>query len=191
LLEREAALQGRRKEHPGFQSFKTTHRINYRGRWPRDALIQMTLDRTIDAISPFDASPFDAEANLAVCVTQGDRRAIVIYNETRDAEFTPPNEYHVGRFVPRQQVHREPLFTLCRTIWACRDKPVSAKALTYLFPAASAETPGYQPITSLPEHELTQLFALACRGIIELDWGNNPLTELTARCRTLSYLQEL
>lgn len=167
----------------GFQSFKTAGPVRYRGRWPRDALIQMTLDRQIYAIAEYPARDESwGQVNLAVSVRLEGTSELRLFSETLAGNFDPPPGFRAARFVPRKEVQAEPMLTLCRIVWSTRTQPASAAALRFVTDGEPLAD-GFHSLRSRSADELSQLFTLACNGIIELAWGSNPLLDIRARAR--------
>lgn len=165
----------------GFQSFKTAGPVRYRGRWPRDALIQMTLDRQIYSMAEYPARDERwGPVNLAVSVRLEGISELRLFSETLTGNFDPPPGFRVARFVPREEVQAEPMLTLCRIVWSTRTQPASAAALRFVSDGERL-TDGFHSLRSRSPEELSQLFTLACSGIIEIAWGSNPLLDMRAR----------
>ena len=116
---------------PGFQSCKTTRPVFYSGRWPRDALVQATLDPSIRLITPAYLPEAPEDAELALDVTRGATRELHAYCRNSHGPLSAPEGYDCAVAIPRFKVMQPSVLLVARMIWKMRSYPVDAEtALT-------------------------------------------------------------
>lgn len=120
------SLSWRSYGRPGFQSFKTQHPIFYSGRWPRDALVQATLDHSISSIAQADAPEGLDDLELAIEVTRGRVRELRAYCRNSRGDLLAHSGYDAAIAVPRHQVMQPSLVLVARMIWKMRSYSVDA-----------------------------------------------------------------
>jgi len=164
---------------PGFSSFKTATPITYPGRWPRDALIQSTLDPSIASIEPWLRPLSGSGYNFAyVCITAAERTLITLADGPRRELPTIAGIDHV-RHVTRAEVSAEPERSLYRAIWAAKNDRVPTAFLTEVLAELTkgrewtvgdlAKATNVQLATCL-----RHIFALSSQGITNLHWSLKP-----------------
>lgn len=161
--------------HRGFRGFKNEVPIQYALRCCRDMLIQATLDRHVQAISPSNFDTSQVKSFFAIEVTLADRRGLVALTD-RDgpALFHPPEGYSFGIKIAASQVCSDPLKSNARLIWSCRERLVPADFHIRVTQALGHSRAGLtlsdlRRILS-PSHPawLNNIFTMVATGSIEL-----------------------
>ena len=164
---------------PGFSSFKTTTPITYPGRWPRDALIQSTLDPSIASIEPWLRPLPGSGCTFAyVCIIAAERTLIGLADGPCRELLTIAGIEHV-RYVTRAEISAEPERSLYRAIWAAKSDTVPpaflTKVLTGLAEGHEWTVGELADATNVQlEACLRHVFALSSQGITNLHWSLKP-----------------
>jgi len=159
----------------GFQSFKTEHQIYYTGRWPRDALIQATLDASVESISQYEgtaALPNDLE--LAISVIKGQRRELWAFCRLSHGNLPTLVGFDTALCIPRFQVLSPSRLLTTRMIWKLRPYPVDAAtglAIRQILVANGGDISLHALIGALGDdtkHSASCILSLACNGFLSL-----------------------
>lgn len=163
------------RNRPGFQSFKTGHQVYYSGRWPRDALIQATLDASVDSIRQVDgASALPDDVELAIAVEKGQRRELWAFCRSSYGDLPTPPDFDAAVCISRFQVLSPSRLLTARMIWKMRPYPVDAAtglAIGQVLASRGGGVSLYTLIDSLggdTKHNANCILSLACNGYLAL-----------------------
>ncbi|GEM_PF-6955979 len=170
------------RRNSGFNSFKTEGAIRFSSRWTRDALIQATLDPGIVRISecpfPVESPP---DVRLAFLVSSEQTTEVRVLCEHSAGEFEPPPNVGRAIYMAKSQVLRDPDLTVSRAIWATRHHHVPVPHLVAVT-RRLREAPGGMLVTAF-HAEAPLILAMACIGLVNLNWQGLPLGDITASLR--------
>ena len=163
------------RSRAGFQSFKTGHQIYYSGRWPRDALIQTTLDASVDSIRQIESTDFLPEdVELAIAVEKGQRRELWAFCRSSHGDLFAPPGFDAAICISRFQVLSPSRLLTARMIWKMRPYPVDAStglAIRRVL-ALSREQVSLQGLIDAlggdAKHSANCILSLTCNGYLAL-----------------------
>lgn len=170
----------------GFKSYKSDRPIPYTRRVSRDALIQATLEPEISELAPLKGShgaPADAFF-LFVVTTQGQRCAIALSDRSNGVMFDPPAGCDAAVAICIDSILAEPILTTSRMIWSRREEIVPPAFMVKLLRRLGRSENGERladledVLTEDPIKWVDYTMALACRGLVSVDYRNQ-LTDAT------------
>jgi len=177
MQEKSLTLAGRPAQHfRGFKGFKNQHPVQYSLRCCRDALIQATLDRHVQAIAPTPFDATDAKAFFAFEASVAGKQGIVALTDRPNAGlFPPPAGLGFGITIAISQVRAEPLLSNARLVWSHKEKLVPAEFQIRALQALGKSRAGLaladlrSVLSSSYPRWLDFVFTMAARGDVEFD----------------------
>lgn len=168
------AIPWRTYGRPGFQSCKTTGPVFYSGRWPRDALVQATLDASIHSITQVAPPTGLDDAELALEIDRGHAKELRAYCRNSSGNLPIPQGCDSAVAVPRFEVMQPSTLLVTRMIWKMRSYSVDAGTVMAIRSVLLANG-GNVTLLQLTEastvdkrHITNSALSLVCHGHLEL-----------------------
>ena len=155
--------------YPTFKSVKAPLPIPYRYRWHHQALVQLSLDPTVDAIACLDGPAGTEMEHLTLVVLLAGKWTV--FSTARDCLV--PQGYEFRRLV-RDEVLEAPANKGAQAIWSHRKEPVSLEArmtaMDFLHENGGSSIEEFvRSVETVMEGDALSILRLICEGVVEID----------------------
>lgn len=162
------------QERTGFSSFKTISPIHFEQRWPRDVLIQATLDPDVVTLRPCPpAQDLPSNIVLAFESRSATRSTLVLLSQSPQSDIAIPPAYDTVSCLTRNSVLNGTNLLTSRMIWSKRSAIVPPLLAVRICSQARQPINLRELLDSAPGNDalvVDSVMALACNGYLDLFW---------------------